>query len=135
MTAALRASIHAADPIGFMAKVMNGHMPNLDEQGQPDGTFEVANQTSRMQAAQFLAKRIAPEAKETPIEFDIGHVEAISDAVAAIGQVTKAVASGKLNPSEGKVVCDMLSTFVRVFEVGELATRLEALEAAIEGEK
>lgn len=130
-TAAIRAVIEAADPIGFMGEVMNGRMPKLDQDGKREGIYEEANQTSRMQAAQFLAKRIAPEAKENPINFDIGLINGAGDAVEAIGKATAAVARGEIKPSEGKIICDMLGAFVRVYEVNQFAARLDALEAAI----
>lgn len=132
-TAVIRLAIEAANPIAFMSDVMNGRMPLVDaETGEPNGEYEVANQQSRMRAGEFLAKRVCPEVKENPVQFSIGEIDSTKDAMRAIGQVTEAIANGEILPSEGRVICDMISTFIKVYEVNELTKRLDDIETTIE---
>ncbi len=48
-------------------------------------------------------------------------------------QITQAVAKGEISPAEGAQLSNMVETQRRTLETGDLAKRLEALEASREG--
>lgn len=134
-TAAIRASIEAADPVTFLIAVMENRVPELDKDGQSLPTTETPTPAERIRAAEFLARRISPEVKERPVAFDLDEIAEPADAVRAIGQVATALANGSLLPSEAKAMNDALSAYLRAFETSELSERLDALEAALKSKE
>lgn len=70
-TKAIRAAISAADPITFLVEVMQGRVPSEQGNGHAGDDQNTPSATERIRAAEFLARRIAPEVKEQSIVFDL----------------------------------------------------------------
>jgi len=80
-------------------------------------------------ALRLSIERLAPARKDSTVTFDLPQMNRPSDAVAAIGAVTEAVANGQLTPAEALKVAAVIETFRRTLDLEEIAARLEALEA------
>lgn len=130
-TAAVRTAIEAADPIAFLIDVMGGRVPVLGDEGNPTDQTETPTPTERIRAAEFLARRIVPEAKERPVSFDLDAIDSPADAVNAMAQVALALSSGEILPAEAKALNDALSVYLKAYETIELSDRLDALEASL----
>lgn len=130
--ALIRSAIEKADPIAFLICVMNGSVPSKNKDSTFDeGGSETPSPAERIRAAEFLAKRIAPELREQPIAFDLGPIGSPKEAVAAMSRIAEALAKGDLLPTEAKAMNESLSNYLKGFETGELAERLDALEAKL----
>ncbi|WP_420335572.1 hypothetical protein [Roseibium sp.] len=82
-------------------------------------------------AAPYIHARLAPIANRVEIELpDTSTIDGIKDAMAAI---TKAVAAGKVAPSEAQGVVSILEAQRKAIETGEILERLEALETSVNG--
>lgn len=120
-TAALRERIEAdADPVGFITRILNGE--------EIDGERPTLDQ--RAHAARWLGAKVMPDAKETPLNLDVGDVQTPADAIKAAGVVIAAAGKGAILPGEAKAMIDLLAGFMRAYEVSELETRVKALEEA-----
>lgn len=130
--AVIRAAIEDADPIAFLISVMRGRLPTGDSEGQLSSEeVETPTSAERIRAAEFLAKRIAPEVKETPIRFDLDQVSSPTEALSAMTNVFDALGSGRLLPSESKAILHMLNGYFKAYELVDLSERLDALEARL----
>ncbi len=130
VTASLRAAIRAANPDRFLIEVMNtGRVPTYDiETGEPTGEYEQALPTERVRVAMALSKKITPDAKERPIEFDIGQLDGIEGAQNAIARAIEAMSRGDITPSETNAVCGVIHHYVKAYETNELAAQLAVIE-------
>ncbi len=82
----------------------------------------------RQSAATTLARKIHPDAKDSPITFAMPSVETTEDAVTAIGAIMTAVAGGQITPSEGQILGTIIENFRKAIETHEIEKRLAALE-------
>jgi len=80
-------------------------------------------------ALRLCLSRILPVKRERTIELDLPALEGSQDSLKAIARVVAAVADGELAPAEGQSLASLLETHRRTFEVEELETRIERLEA------
>lgn len=80
-------------------------------------------------ALRLSIERLAPARKDSTVTFDLPQLKRPSDAVAALGAVTEAVAAGQLTPTEALKVAAVIETFRRTLDLEEIEARLEALEA------
>ena len=112
----IREAIHAADPIGYLTGLLKDNS---------------AAESVKVRAAEFLAKRLSPEAKEAPISFEIGTLEKPEDAKRALGRVAVALCNGEILPNEAKTICDIIDKYVKAYEVGELSQKVKKLEEII----
>jgi len=120
-TALIRQRIDDADPIGFMISIVNGE--NIDG-GQP-------TLSERARAAEWLGRKIAPDAKERPIAFTVEALESPKDAIRVIGNVIEAMGKGKVTPSEANSVCGVINQYMKAYELNEIDDRLTHLEKSI----
>jgi hypothetical protein len=86
-------------------------------------------------ALRLCMARIAPPAKEPPVQFDLPPIRNADDAAEAAAAILAAVADGSLTPSEGEAVMRLLTSYVGVRELGDLEARLTALEAQASGNR
>ena len=80
-------------------------------------------------ALRLCLSRILPARRDREIVLDLERLRGSKDALRAIETILRAVADGKITPSEGQAVAAMVETHRRTFEVEELENRIEALEA------
>ena len=79
----------------------------------------------------LLFDRLLPRRNGRPIDIDLPPVTNANDAVNAIPAIFTAVSNGTITPGEASDLTDILNTFVRVLEVHDLASRLEAIETRL----
>lgn len=99
---------------------MSGRGQVLDDDGEPTERTETPTLAERIRAAEFMARRIVPEAKERPVSFDLDAIDSPSDAVRAMAQVAVALSSGVILPFEAKALNDALSVYLKAYETIEL---------------
>lgn len=80
-------------------------------------------------ALRLSIERLAPARKDSTVTFDLPQMKRPTDAVAALGAVTEAVAAGQLTPTEALKVAAVIDTFRRTLDLEEIEARLAALEA------
>ena len=84
-------------------------------------------------ALRLCLSRILPVKRERTIQLDLPALEGSQDTLRAIGTVMEAVGCGAITPAEGQSLASLLETHRRAFEVEELETRIERLEAQVCG--
>ena len=77
----------------------------------------------------FLLSRILP--RERPIAIDLPEMNFAEDGVEVMGQIMRAVCEGKISPSEGANLANVLNSFTRAIDIADLVKRLDALEAQV----
>jgi hypothetical protein len=117
-TALIRQRIDEADPIAFLITVANG-----DRVGGETPTI-----AERCRAAEWLGRKVVPDAKERPVTFKLPTMATSQDAVTAIGNVIEEMSAGNITPGEANSVCGVIGNYIKAFEVNEILARLEALE-------
>lgn len=117
-TALLRAQVDDADPLAFLAQVLNGE-PVGDE------TPRIAD---RLVAARELRRVLIPDARERPMSLCLPPVNSAADAPAAFSALLAATAEGEVTASEARALADILGATIKAFEVADLAERISALE-------
>lgn len=85
-------------------------------------------------ALRLCIERLLPPRKDRPVEIDLPEIEGAPDLTKVISAITQAVGEGEITPSEGSALSGMLETQRRTIETGELAERLEKIEAALENQ-
>ena len=80
-------------------------------------------------ALRLCLERLAPPAKDAPIQFDLPAMQCARDASDAAAGILKAVAEGDLTPTEGAQVMALVDVYRRTLETTEFEARLAALEA------
>ncbi|AMP69846.1 hypothetical protein UW163_10335 [Ralstonia solanacearum] len=86
-----------------------------------------------MMAARMLIERAIPtlRAEESRVTLDLPDDAPLSDRGAAI---LRAVADGRITPSQGAAMVQSLAGLARIIEISELENRIAALEAAKEAQ-
>lgn len=79
----------------------------------------------------FLLGPLLP--RERLIKFDLPTMESADDAVEALGSVLRAVSEGKISPSEGAAVAELINSYARAIDLADVVKRLVVLEAQIKG--
>jgi hypothetical protein len=126
---ATRARIETeADPIGFLCKVANGEPIACAPVGEDEPAAVLPSLDQRITAAQTLAKKVQPDARDVSVRIDLPAVVSAGDAMAAAGSVLGAVARGEITPSEGQALSSMVEAYRRTIETVELERRIAALE-------
>jgi len=77
----------------------------------------------------FLLSRILP--RERLIAIDLPEMKFAEDGVEVMGQIMRAVCEGKISPSEGANLANVLNSFTRAIDIADLVKRLDALEAQV----
>ena len=78
----------------------------------------------------FLLARILP--RERVIQIDLPHaIYDDEDPVAALAAMIKAVAEGRISPSEGAALATMMEAYRKASEYSELTRRMDELEAQL----
>jgi hypothetical protein len=81
-----------------------------------------------LEAAALILARIVPVRKGRPVTFAMPNMNAVGVSE-AFSSVIAAVAAGRLTCEEGKAVADLLDMQRKAIETGDLADRIEKLEA------
>jgi hypothetical protein len=76
-------------------------------------------------------ERLLP--RERVIQLDLSQIENVDDLLKSIGVVILDVSKGRLSPSEGSTLVQMLSAMRAAFETCEMESRLRAIELALPG--
>lgn len=82
-----------------------------------------------MRAADILLARLWPVRRGRPVRLDLPSITTAADLACALGVVVAAVAAGELTPEEAASVSTVLDAQRRAIELGELESRIAALEA------
>jgi len=77
--------------------------------------------------------RLLPLAEKSLDLRDLPKIESVGDVVQAIGFVTRAVAEGRIKPSEGSALVGLINSLKGAFDSVELAERLAVIERRLEG--
>lgn len=129
LTRAMRERIsEECDPIGFLSSVMKGEPQAYgpaDERQEHQPTMD-----QRMTAARTLANKLAPDAKDRPLSFNVGQINGPDDALAAMARVVEAMSSGDLTASEAAGVMTVIGNYLSAWETTDVERRLRALESA-----
>lgn len=108
--------------------MMHGQLENL--------THTVINKALEgdMTALRLIFDKILPQARESPIESGAVTLPELScrNMASASAAIFSAVADGRLTPTQGKTLSDMLDTHRKVLEIEEIEERLTRLENARE---
>lgn len=83
-------------------------------------------------ALRICMDRILPPRKDRTIAMKLKGIKRPGDLIKIMHQITQAVAKGEISPQEGSALSNMVETQRRTLETGDVAKRLEALEAAKE---
>jgi len=80
-------------------------------------------------ALRLCLDRIAPVRKDAPVSFELPHIETAQDAASAARAILRAVADGKVTPTEAATVMVVVEQFRRTLETTEIEARITSLEA------
>lgn len=83
------------------------------------------------QLLKFFLSRILP--REPLVNVDLPTVEYADGLVEALGAILRAVADGKISPTEGAAMATIVSAQTRAIEVADVVKRVDELEAIIRG--
>ena len=79
-------------------------------------------------AGRALLDRLVPPRKDRPVAFAMPGIKTPGDAAKAFGAIVAAVAAGEMTPMEATEVSRLLADFVKVLELTEIESRIQALE-------
>jgi hypothetical protein len=82
-------------------------------------------------ALKLCLDRLAPPRKDATVSFRLPKLQTAADALAALSVIADAVAAGEISPGEGAELGKIVDTFIRAFEVHDLATRLARIEEVV----
>lgn len=89
-----------------------------------------------IQALKLCMDRLAPSAKERPLEaFVLPQITDQRSVLDVLEEVAKRLSAGELLPSESSALCRVLEQYRKHYETTELAERLETLERTLKGRK
>jgi hypothetical protein len=81
------------------------------------------------QMLRFLLGPFLP--KERPIRISLPPLDVATDAIEALGVISRALSEGVITPSEGAAISSVLADFSRSIDVAELESRIDAVEQSI----
>jgi thioredoxin-like negative regulator of GroEL len=81
-----------------------------------------------MKAAELVLRRLWPERKGRPVQFDLGALATAQDCVEASATVLREVAAGHLSPEEGGALAALLEAHREATVVKDLEARLARME-------
>lgn len=122
-----------ADPIAFLASIMNG---NTIKARPPGGETEqdlIPTIDQRLSAARELARIACPTAKDRAVALDLPRVETAEDVAKAMGIIIEAMGQGAITPSEADAIAGVLEHRRKAIETDDLSRRMEAIEAGMRG--
>jgi hypothetical protein len=82
-----------------------------------------------IQAMRLCLERIMPAPKERCIALESRPLESVKDLPLQFQDIVRAVTEGRITPSEGESLFNILSGHARIMEIEEFGRRLAALEA------
>lgn len=131
-TVAVRDRIaNEADPLAFLQRIMEGQplerRDDRDETALPSKVYPQLADSVR--AAQILAGKLAPDAKDRAIRFDVGRIESPKDAHTAVARIVEAMAAGDVTPSEAATVIGVVKSYTDIWQATDLEERLSKIEA------
>ena|ERR1700733_10895608 len=85
-----------------------------------------------IQAMRLCLERIMPAPKERCIALESRPLESVKDLPLQFQDIVRAVTEGRITPSEGESLFNILSGHARMMELAEFGGRLAALEANTE---
>jgi len=89
-----------------------------------------------LQALKLCMERLAPPAKERPIEaFNLPQLKDQRSVLEALDTIANKLSQGELLPAEATSICKVLEQYRKHFETTELTERLETLEQALKVRK
>ena len=118
-----------ADPIGFLISVAKGDQVKArssSDEAKVAKLYPTLEQ--RMHAAGVLARKIAPDAKDSPIRLALPPITTAADVLTALDLVAGAMVRGEITPGEALAISSVLETKRRAIETADLGRRVAALE-------
>ncbi len=89
-----------------------------------------------LQALKLCMERIAPPAKERPLEaFNMPQLNDQRSVLEALNAIANKLSQGELLPTEATSVCKVLEQYRKHFETTELTERLETIERTLKVRK
>ena len=85
-----------------------------------------------MSAARMILDRVVPPAKDRTLYLELPETATTEGVEMAQETVVRAVSNGQLRPSEGTILSNLLDSRRRAIETGELAQRIDAIEARVD---
>lgn len=79
-------------------------------------------------ALRLCLDRIIPPRRDRPVRLGMPPLVSAADAAIALSSIASAVTEGDVTPTEGAVISELVSVFVKAIEVADLEKRLVALE-------
>jgi hypothetical protein len=104
-------------------------------EGEAEGLFRTcveAAHAGNIKALLFLLGRMLP--RDRLIKLDLPPMNFADDAVEAFGRVMRAVAEGRISPSEGAQMATLIDSFAKAIDIADVVKRLDALEAKVKGD-
>lgn len=118
-----------ADPIGFLVSVMKGEPLSYKSDPESDKVeHHVPTLEQRLSAARSLSNKLAPDAKDRPVNFEVGKIEGPSDALQVMTRIVAAMGAGDLTPSEAAGVMGVVGTYLDAWKTEDLERRISELE-------
>ena len=82
-----------------------------------------------VQMLKFLLDRLLP--KDRLIKIDIPRFDFSDEAIDGMAAISRAIAEGRITPSEGAALSQMVSGYSRAIEVWDLSRRIEDIEESL----
>ena len=118
-----------ADPIGFLARVMNGQPIEASPSKQGEDSVQVfPTLDQRLTAASQLSRWMPPPPRVRPINLALPSLTHAEDMATSMAAVVEAMACGEITPDEAKAVAEVIEIQRRTIETGEHERRLAAIE-------
>jgi hypothetical protein len=86
-------------------------------------------------ALRLCLDRLCPPRKDRPVTFEMPDILTANDVRTATGAIVRAVAAGELTPDEAGAVASVVELHRRSIETSDIAARLAAIEAQLQGAK
>jgi hypothetical protein len=98
--------------------------------GEEEELVRKAVEIAKAVMLKFLLGRILP--RERSIKIDLPSTVYERDPMEALAEIIRAVAEGKISPSEGAALATLMESYRRASEYSELTRRMDELEAQLE---
>jgi hypothetical protein len=82
-----------------------------------------------VQMLKFLLDRLLP--KDRLIKIDIPRFDFSDEAIDGMAAISRAITEGRITPSEGGALSNIISGYSRAVEAWDLSRRIEAIEASL----